>query len=133
MNPTPKELAAMVEAMTPGPWDFHDPQIIAPVRQTKKVTSSVAVVTAGLRSNAEMDSNGAGIVALRNHFASLMERYGRMQAALAEARSMLDTAMRNDLPGYPQSQRTRMIEANPGIKAIDNALADADKPLECRS
>lgn len=122
-GPTPAELAAMVEAMTPGPWDFHDPQIrakelhriIAPVRQTKKVTASVAVVTAGLRSNAEMDSNGVGIVALRNFSPAMWKRYQEVVRALETADVLLSLSEHNGCSGHQQ---------------VVAAIANANNPLE---
>lgn len=61
----------------------------------------------------------AGIVALRNHFAALMERYERMRAAL---QFLIDGCP--CMPVFNEECRCR--------KAA-RALADADKPLESRT
>lgn len=121
-NPTPKELAAMVEAMTPGEWQ-EDGIHSGLVNVWSPSSESHVAVVGDYKQNGEQALLDArGIVALRNHFAALMERHERMRAALDKIASWGDGPVVNG--GFD----------NPADAAIARAaLADADKPLESRS
>lgn len=123
-NPTPKELAAMVEAMTAAPWTDIGTSVTDWDNEAKTFTMELIPN----RFNEKQTPDARGIVALRNHFVALMERYERMRTALEAA---LDPdPCRLDHHGNCQAHGL----GNPCEQSlIRAALADADKPLESRT